>query len=175
MKYELSLIIRILTALIIRPDIFYFGLVFLTMFIPFIVLIILNYDVRFLYESKTLLVNGIDLEFVRACIATSAYYLLALLILTTKGIGIKNSVKMFLIGSLLIFVMNVLRVTLLILVVINLGLDWFNLIHMTFWYILSSVYVFLVWLFLIKLYKIKNIPIYSDAKYLIASLRVKKR
>lgn len=175
MKYEINLIIRVLMALLIRPDFFYFTLIYLTMIFPYIFLNLLNYDVRFLYESKSLFVNNINLEFVKACVATSAYYLLALLILTTKDIGLKNSIKMFLIGSLLIFIMNILRITLLIIMVLNLGLDWFNAIHLTFWYIVSSLYVFLVWIFLIRLYKVKNIPVFSDLVYLTKIIARKKK
>ncbi|MEK6974313.1 MAG: pacearchaeosortase [Nanoarchaeota archaeon] len=175
MRYEFSLILRVLTALLLRPEMFYLGLVFLTMLFPYLVMILLNYDVEFLFSEKLLLVNGISLEFVKACIATSAYYLLALLILTTKGISLKKSIKMFLIGSLLIYLMNVLRITLIILVIINFGLDWFNIVHMTFWLIISSIYVLLVWIFLIRFYKIKTIPIYSDAVFLIKSLMGKKK
>ena len=175
MRYEFSLILRVLTALLLRPEMFYLGLVFLTMLLPYLVMILLNYDVEFLFSEKLLLVNGISLEFVKACIATSAYYLLALLILTTKGISLKKSIKMFLIGSLLIYLMNVLRITLIILVIINFGLDWFNIVHMTFWLIISSIYVLLVWIFLIRFYKIKTIPIYSDAVFLIKSLMGKKK
>ncbi len=174
MKYELKLIFRVLLAFLIRPEFFYFSLLFLTMAFPYLFLKLLNYDVGFIFSSKILIVNGIEFEFVKACIATSAYYLLALLILATKDIGLKKSLKMFLLGSLLIFIMNILRVILLIIVVMNLGVDWFDAVHLTFWYVVSSVYVFLVWIFLIRLYKIKNIPIYSDLAYLTNIIRDKK-
>lgn len=175
MKYEFSLILRIAIALLLRPEMFYLGLVFLTMLFPYLVMILLNYEVEFLFSERLLIVNGTTLEFVKACVATSAYYLLALLILTTKGISLKKSIKMFIIGSLLIYLMNVLRITLLILVVINLGVDWFDTIHMTFWLIISSIYVFLVWIFLTRAYKIKTIPIYSDTVFLMKSFRRKKK
>jgi len=173
MKYWLKLVMRIIIALVIRPEWFYSFFIFPTMIIPFFVLNIFNYGTQFIWETHSLIANGTTLEFVRACIATSAYYLLALLILTTKDIGIKKTIKMFIVGSLLIFMMNVLRITLLTLVVLNYGLDWFNAVHMIFWYVISTFYVFLVWIFLIRIYKVKNIPLYSDFKQLISMARKK--
>ena len=174
MKYWLKLVFRVLLAFLIKPEFFYFSLLFLTMAFPYLFLKFLSYNVEFIFASKTLIVNGIEFEFVKACIATSAYYLLALLILTTKDIDLKKSIKMFLLGGLLIFVMNVLRVTLLIIVVKNFGINWFEAIHLTFWYVVSSVYVFLIWIFLIRFYKIKNIPVYTDIAYLINIISGKK-
>ena len=174
MKYEYKLILRTIIALLIRPEIFYYAFLFLTMAFPYIILKILKYDVQFLLSGGILMVGGTQIQFVEACMATTAYYLLALLILTTKDIGLKKSIKMFLIGSLLIFTMNLLRITLLVMVVVNMGLDWFNAIHMIFWYIVSTFYVLLVWIFLIRFYKVKNIPVYSDVKYLLNELKNKK-
>lgn len=175
MKYEYNLILRVVLALLIRPEIFTFSLMFLTIYFPYLLLLVLGYKVQLIYSAKTILVNGGSLQFVDACVANSAYYLLTLLILTTKDIGFKKSVKMFLFGSLLIYLMNIFRITLLILIVLNMGLDWFNVIHMTFWYVVSTVYVVLVWIFLIKMYNVKNIPIYSDAKHLIGYIKGKKK
>lgn len=74
--------------------------------------------------------------------------------------------KLILIGFVLIFVMNILRLTLMILVSLNFGQDWFNLVHLFFWHFVSGIYIALVWIFLVKYYKIDSIPIYDDIKYL---------
>jgi exosortase/archaeosortase family protein len=174
MKYEYKLILRTIIALLIRPEIFYSSFLFVTMAFPYVILKILSYDVQLVFSDSILMVGGTQIQFVEACMATTAYYLLALLILTTKDIGLKKSIKMFLIGALLIFVMNLLRITLLVMAVVNMGLNWFNAIHMLFWYIISTFYVLLIWIFLIRFYKVKNIPIYSDIKYLLSELRKKK-
>ena len=175
MKYHYNLILRIFIAPIIRPEWLYYLLTWVTIIVPYIVLPVFGYSVKLIYSTPSLLVNGVEFEFIQACIATSAYYLLILLILTTKDIGFKKSIKMLLLGSFLILLMNVLRIILLMLIVLNLGENWFEIVHITFWYFVSSVYVFLVWIFLIKKFNVHNIPIYSEAKYLINQMKKRRK
>ena len=175
MKYETTLILRIIFALLIRPEIFFYTLLIPTMAFPYFVVKLFGYNVSFLLSANTLLVNNEYITFVEACIATSAYYLLVLLLFTTKGIGLRKGIMMFFVGSVLIFVMNALRITLLMLIVISLGLNWYNAIHLAFWFIVSTVYVFLVWIFLIKLFNVKTIPVYSDVMYLLSHIKKEKK
>ena len=104
------------------------------------------------------------MEFIEACAATLAYILLGILILLTYGISLKKGIKLFLIGSLLIFIANLIRIEVLIYILVNYGIDYFNTLHLFIWKIVSSVYVALVWIFLCYKYKIKGIPVYSDIK-----------
>ena len=173
MKYEYKLIFRVLIALLFRPQIFYLFLTFPTIIFSFILLKVSGYEV--IRRGSSLIVNNITLEFVDACIASSAYYLLLFLILLTKDIKIVTMLKMFLLGSLIIFLGNILRIFILIIFLLEKGYDWFNLIHLTLWYGVASVFVFLVWIYLIRKYKIKNIPIYSDVVYLASKIRKQKK
>ena len=175
MKYHYNLVLRVLIALIIRPEWIYYSLTWVTMIIPYAILSIFGYSVKIIYSTRSLFINGSEFVMIEACIATSAYYLLILLILTTKDIGFKKSISMLLLGSLLILLMNIFRIIFLILTVLKLGDNWFGIIHMTFWYFISSIYVFLVWILLIKKFNVHNIPIYSDAKYLINQIKKKRR
>ena len=116
-------------------------------------------------EGNTLLVSGEIIEFVPACIAASAYLLLGLLILLTRGISFLKGVLLFVVGSLLILVGNVVRIEILVSFLLS-GVNYFETLHLLFWKILSSVYVVLVWVFLSWLFKVKEIPVYGDLKYL---------
>lgn len=175
MKYYYNLVLRIIIALIIRPEWLYYLLTWITMIIPYVILSIFGYTVKIVFDTNSLFVNGVEFGFIEACIATSAYYLLILLILTTKDIDFKKSVKMLLLGSMLILLMNILRIILLMLIILNIGQNWFEIVHMTFWYFVSSIYVFLVWIFLIKKFNVNTIPIYSDAKYLINQIKENRK
>ena len=114
-------------------------------------------------------------HFIEACIATYAYYLIILLTLLTKEITLKTRIKIILIGSGLILLMNIIRIFILITITMNYGLYWFDIIHLAFWKFLSGIYVALVWILLVKIYKIKSIPIYDDIKYLYERSFLKKQ
>ena len=105
------------------------------------------------------------IEIIDACIAGSAYYILAILNLSTLGIGIKTRIKMvlFAFGSLLIF--NILRISVLSFIFLN-SMPVFIAAHKFFWYFMSTAFVVAIWFFEVKLFKIKEIPIYSDLKFL---------
>lgn len=117
--------------------------------------------------ADSLIIGKDTLMFVPACIATSAYYLLAILILFTKDINFKRMLKIFVFGALVIFVANILRIDMLIIAFIEFGVDFFNKLHLLLWKFLSTIFVVVLWIFLAKKFKIKTIPFYSDLKYLM--------
>ena len=77
---------------------------------------------------------------------------------------------MFLLGSFLIFLMNLIRIFILIDVLVK-SQEVFPLMHDLFWSILASIYVVLIWIFLIYVFNIKTIPIYSDVKTLVNEIK----
>ena len=167
MKYEHKLTIRLLLLLSIilfSYKLLYSVLFKITMYL--VKLSLYNYSLEQISISE-LLVQGRFIEFAPACIVFLAYLLLAILILVTKDIDFKTSVKMFLIGSLVILAANVLRIRLLFWVWINYGQNLFEILHLMFWKLVLGVFVILIWIFLIKHYKIKTIPVYSDIKELL--------
>ena len=170
MKYQFKLILRVFFAFILNPIFWYWILIWPSIILPYILLKIFGFDVslsmNIFTNIFTIYSGNYALEFVEACVASSAYYLLTLLILMTKDIPFKRMLRMFIVGSLLILAMNIFRVVLIITVLLTFGGSWFNIIHLTFWKLVSTLYVFLVWILLIRWYKINNIPIYSDVKYL---------
>ncbi len=118
-------------------------------------------------EGNMLLVGGETIEFIPACIAASAYLLLALLILLTKGISWKKGIVLFVIGSVLILIGNLVRIEILIALLIGKHVNYFQSLHLVFWKLLSSGYVAAVWIALCVWFKIKEIPVYSDFKTLM--------
>jgi len=116
-------------------------------------------------EGNLLQVGGKTLEFIPACAAVSAYILLGILILLTKGISFPKGIKLFLYGSLLIFLANLVRIELLIYVLVQFGKNYFDTLHLFIWQIVSSVYVALAWVFLTWRFKVKEIPIWSDVQW----------
>ena len=72
---------------------------------------------------------------------------------------------MFFLGSLLILAMNLLRIIILIVLDIEFGKDYFDAVHLLFWNFVSGIYIALVWIFLVKKFKVSMVPYYSDLKY----------
>ncbi len=113
-------------------------------------------------HGKILTAGTTPIEFIPACIAASAYLLLALLILLTKDISLKKGIAIFLLGSLLILIGNLIRIEVLIYLLLTKNINYFQQLHLLFWKILSSVYVVGIWILLTWLFHIKTIPFYSD-------------
>jgi exosortase/archaeosortase family protein len=109
-------------------------------------------------------------ELIPACVATSAYLLLAILILLTKGISLSERFQMFVYGSLAILAFNILRIELLLLAYFRLETA-FDTIHLFVWKFMSTAFVVLLWLGLARLYKVKTIPVYSDLRHIMGMIK----
>ena len=109
---------------------------------------------------------------VPACIAGSAYYLLAILALSIPNLKIIRRIKLFgfLFGCLFLF--NSLRIFLLTL--IN-RIDLFNTVHLFTWYFITTAFVIIIWFVAVKLFKIKGIPVYSDVKFILTNTKRKTK
>lgn len=172
-KYELFLLLRVLIAFFFPVNFFYTIFLPLTIYPSMWLFQLSGFDA--LISGNLLTVNSQPLAFISACIAPYAYYLLLILILLTKDMAVLIRVKVFLLGSLMILAGNILRIFILVLVLFNLGKNAFDTIHIIFWYAIATVYVALVWIILVKVFKIKSIPIYSDFKYLKQHSLFKKK
>ncbi len=174
MKYETKLIIRVAIALaifLIPVNIFNVALQKPTMYISYAPVKILGYDISI--DGNIINIEDHNLRFISACTATSAYYLLAILLLLTKDIKPKKGIKMFIAGTLLILGMNVIRIDILLIVLVEKGVNMFQTLHLIFWEVVSSLYVAAVWIFLIKKFKVKSIPAISDIKELYKKTKIK--
>ncbi len=123
--------------------------------------------------GKIILVNGIPIGIIPACISGYAYYLLFILHLSIPNIKIKKRIKMILIASASLLILNILRIFFLSLMLINDSV-WFGITHMFFWYVLSVVFVLGIWFLEVKFFRIKQIPFYSDLKFMYKNSSLKK-
>ena len=130
-----------------------------------------------IFSGEVVLVGGrilfesILIEIIPACVAGAAYYLLFILVFSTPNIKIKRRLGILLLTSLAFFILNILR--LLILALINKS-AYFETVHLLFWYALSTIFVVLIWVFSVKFFKIKDIPIYTDVRTLIRLAKGRK-
>ncbi len=109
--------------------------------------------------------GGKIIEIIPACVAGAAYYLLLILNLATPNIKIKKRVKMIIWSFVILLVLNILRI--FFLGVLYLGdFAFFDITHKIFWYLISTLFVVGIWFKQVKVFKIKEIPLYSDIKFL---------
>jgi len=151
-----SILVRYLILLIVAiPNLYLFYFIFTppTVFSTKLLFSLFNVD----YTS---------IQIISACIAGSAYYLLLILNLSTPNIKFKKRIFLILSAFLIFLVLNILRIFFLALLFVK-SFYLFGILHKIFWYALSTFFVVSIWFVQVKRYKIKNIPIYSDIKYLV--------
>jgi exosortase/archaeosortase family protein len=146
-------------------DIFYFLFSPITIY-PLYFLLDKIYGV--IVQGNTLLVGNIPIEIIGACIAGSAYYLLLILNLSIPNVKINKRILMIAFSFGIFYLINLLRIFILSIMYIN-SSPVFDFSHKLFWYLGSTIFVIGIWFLEIKVFKIKEIPFYSDLKYLYNS------
>ncbi|NCN87103.1 pacearchaeosortase [archaeon] len=168
-----SILIRyLILALIAIPglDIFYF------LFLP-----LTKYPVYFglkLFYSPVLLNNVIfigsrSIEIIGACVAGSAYFFLLILNLSIPNIELKKRLKIILSSFSILLGINIIRIYLLSLMYLH-GSSLFDITHKIFWYLGSTIFIVLIWFLNVWMFKIKEIPFYSDLKFMYKISSLKK-
>ncbi|MBI2628578.1 pacearchaeosortase [Candidatus Pacearchaeota archaeon] len=150
--------------------IIYFILTPLTIY-PVYWILDLFYKVIFNPFSKTIFIGKYQIELINACIAGAAYYLLLILNLSTK-MNARKRIYSLIYSILALLILNILRVIILSVLFVN-DFLFFDFTHKVFWYALSIVFVIAIWFSSVYLFRIRNIPIYSDFKNLIQLIRRK--
>ena len=173
-KYSLlSIFLRYIILIIVAfPSLWIFYLIFtpLTVY-PVYFLLSLFFPVSLISKTIILISGNVPIEIIEACVAGSAYYFLLILNLTTQGIKSKTRIYMILFSFAVFLLINIIRIFLLSLLAIS-GSSFFDITHIVFWYALSTVFVIGIWFFQVKVFKIKEIPIYSDIKFLYKQSRM---
>mgnify|MGYP003734933157 CR=1 FL=1 len=165
MKYYKNIILRLAFAILfVNLYGFFHKIIFPLTAYPAYFFIKLGYPANMINDA--IFIGGNMVNIIPACVAGMAYSLLLFLILFTRGISLNESFKMFFIGAGLILAMNILRIDLLIFILMEFGSDLFEKTHMIFWNFVSGVYVAIVWIYLVKKFKVENIPLISDIKEL---------
>lgn len=121
--------------------------------------------------NSTIFFKSVSVELIPACIAGSAYYLLVILNLSSADISALKRVVMVLFSFALLLIFNVFRIVLLVLISNS---DYFATVHLFFWYFLSTIFVVLIWIFSVIIFKIKSIPVYSDFKEIFSIIKGKE-
>lgn len=165
-----GIFLRYIIALLISLDSLY---IFYLIFTPLTVLP--SYSVIHLFYNASVKGNAIFISnFIillnEACIAGSAYFLLALLNLASYGIKPLKRLKIFVFDASLLLLFNIARIVLFSYAMVS-GFAFFDAMHIIVWYGLSILVVVLIWLWTIKLFRIKAIPVLSDFAALRKLLR----
>jgi exosortase/archaeosortase family protein len=119
--------------------------------------------------NTTITLSNKIIELIPACIAGSAYYFLLILNLSTP-MKIKQRVNSLIFLLISFLILNILRITILSIFFIN-SLSFFDISHKVAWYSLSTIFVVGIWFTSVKIFSIKQIPIYSDLKQLTKEIR----
>ena len=133
---------------------------------------ILSLFTEVIVVGNLMLVDGIFIEIVPACVAGAAFYLLFLLIFSTAEVKPRKRFFALVTAVGTLFFLNVIRIVFLSLIVDK---TYFFVIHWVLWHVASTVFVVAVWFFIVRIYKIKSIPVYSDVKYLISLRKSRKK
>jgi exosortase/archaeosortase family protein len=121
----------------------------------------------------TIFFNNYYASIIPACIAASAYYLLLILNLTTP-MSLKKRFKVIIFTFSIFLTFNILRIFLFAKIFVSSHYELFNLAHTAFWYFGSTILIVLIWFGSVTIFKIRDIPIYTDVKYLLNQIRSKK-
>jgi len=148
---------------ILSTTIFYFLFTFVTIY-PVYYLLKIFFDVSI--SSNTMLINNsFPIDLIGPCIAASAYYLLLILNLSTPNIKIGKRMGVLFFSFLALLLVNILRIFSLSVLFVN-GVSFFDFAHKAFWYVGSVIFVVGIWFLSVKLFKIEDVPFYSDIAFL---------
>src|SRR3989344_706251 len=164
-KKLLDIFIRYLILVAIAiPGIYIFYLIFtpLTVY-PSYFLFNLFFETSL--KGNIITVKSFPIEIIQACIAGAAYYLLLILILSTRNIKLNKRIKIISLSFSLLLLLNILRIFFLGILYISES-AFFDISHKLFLYSGSTLFVVLIWFLQVWLFKIKEVPFYSDLIFL---------
>ena len=169
-KEYYSIIIRYLILILIAlPNLYLFYLIFTPLTI-YPVYFLLNLFWEASLQANTILINTFSIEVISACVAGSAYYLLLILNLSIPKIILKKRIKMILFAFSSLLILNILRIFILVSLFL-MAPNLFDITHKLFWYLISIIFVIGIWFIEVRIFKIKQIPAYSDIKFLTNQIR----
>lgn len=160
-----SLLLRYLLIILVAiPNMYLFYLVFTPLTI-YPVYFILNLFYSASLSGSTILFGSLKIEIIEACVAGSAYYLLFMLNIAVPKIELKTRLKMVLSSFGILLLLNIFRIIFLSILAVN-GSAYFDVTHKVFWYLLSTVFVVAIWFAEVYYFKIREIPFFTDLKFL---------
>jgi len=151
-------------VLIAIPGLWIFYIIFtpLTLY-PIYFLLNLFFDAT-LSGNIITVYNCFPIEIIEACVAGSAYYLLLILNLSTPNILLKKRLRIIAESFLALLIINLLRILFLSVMYVS-GSGLFDVTHKIFWYFSNIILIVGIWFFMVKSFKLKETPFYSDIKF----------
>jgi exosortase/archaeosortase family protein len=157
LMFSLPLIYKIFTPLTIYPLAALFKLV---------------YSEVVLYKDLIVLNSKIFIKIIPACVAGSAYLLFLILNLSVP-MNLKKRIYTIFLSFLLLLVFNILRIFIFS-IIYSADTSIFYLTHEIFWYFVSTIFVVAIWFLIVKIFSIKEIPIYTDLKFFLIKSKIFK-
>ena len=121
--------------------------------------------------QKDIIMIGLQtpIQIISACVAGSAYLLLLILNLSVP-MKTKKRIYSIAFSILILLGLNILRIFILSILYHN-NFRFFDFTHKMFWYVLSTIFVITIWFLIVKVFSIKQIPVYTDIKYLSKNIK----
>ena len=129
---------------------------------PVLFLLGLFFDVS-IQEGVIRVNDCFPMQVIGPCIAASAYYLLLILNLSIPNQTLLRRIKMISFAFISFLIINIIRIFVLAMLFISKS-SLFDITHMVFWYALSILFVIGIWFLEVRIFKLKEIPLYSDIK-----------
>jgi exosortase/archaeosortase family protein len=158
--FYFNLIIRYTILLFIGLLGIHFIYLILTPLTIYPVYFILKLFYNITIQNSSIFILNYQIEIVEACVAGAAYYLLLILNISVS-MNIKQRIYSLFYSLFVLLAINIIRIVILSFLLVN-NFLFFDFTHMLFWYGLSTIFVVAIWFSEVKIFKIKNIPIYSD-------------
>ncbi|MEM0465321.1 MAG: pacearchaeosortase [Candidatus Pacearchaeota archaeon] len=117
--------------------------------------------------------NSIGIEIIPTCIAGSAYLLILILNLSVP-MNILKRIKSIILSFIILLSLNIIRIIIFSILYYS-NTPYFDFAHKFFWYIISTFFVIGIWFLIVKIYRIKEIPVYSDFKTFIKEINSIKK
>ena len=152
LMFSLSFIYKILTPLTIRSVSGLLGLFY-----------------RVSVAKDLIMINTTPIQIIAPCVAGSAYLLLLILNLSVP-MNYKKRIYSIVLSFVILFILNILRIFILSVLLVN-NFKFFDFTHKLFWYVLSTIFVIGIWFLMVKIFSIKEIPVYSDIKGLVKDIK----
>lgn len=112
------------------------------------------------------------IEIVSACVAGAAYLLLLILNLSIP-MNIRKRILSIFISFLILLAFNIIRIFIFS-VMYSSSSPFFDFTHKLFWLGISTLFVVGIWFFIVKIFYIKEIPIYSDFQTFYKEIKQKE-
>lgn len=181
MRYAYSLIIRVLLALAVlvvpitlfQANIFQYIFGALTLKSTYALLRLANIEAalgNYGVKHAIDIFGEYTLNIVKYCVTASAYYLYTLFVILVYEVSIWKRIEALVLGYAAIFAMNLVRILILIVMLVDKGEEYFLTAHDILGVIFSVFYVIAIWTLLSLTFHFKHLPIIGDVKILVKEM-----